>query len=89
MRGFKIYFDFVDSNVLTNESNLAQNYSLIQYCNNFVLTQPIGKYILCINVVFLFSIEYLIIFFEKLYKAPNYPNTFPKNSTCNYQITGN
>ena len=46
MPGFKIYFDFVDSNVqqfLTTESNLAQNYSLNQYCNNFTLTQPIGS----------------------------------------------
>ena len=47
MPGFKIYFDFVDSNVLTTESNLAQNYSLNQYCQNFTLTEPAGKFILC------------------------------------------
>ncbi len=63
MRGFKIYFDFVDASnvqqVLTNESNLTQNYSLNQYCNNFALIKPIGKYILCNGE---FSFLFFLIF---------------------------
>ena len=54
LRGFKIYFDFIEQQSNLSDSNLNQmNDSLNQYCNNFTLTKPDGKYILCKTYKFL------------------------------------
>ena len=47
-QGFKIYFDFIPIEIISNTPLIQQNYSLIQYCNkttNSSLKMPDGKYI--------------------------------------------